>query len=42
MIVEMSREFLEDRHGVRWGDKGAVETASSNTGKSIWRPALQP
>ena len=27
MTVEMSREFLEDRYGVRWGDKRAVETA---------------
>jgi hypothetical protein len=27
MIVEMSREFLEDKHGTRWGDKRAVEAS---------------
>jgi hypothetical protein len=27
MVVEMSREFLEDKHGTCWGDKRGVQAA---------------
>lgn len=42
MIVEMSREFLEDKHGTRWGDKRAVEASFRNTARRISRRAQRP